>query len=146
MTKANHTLPDTPFEQMEAVLRAIKEAKKTAFKAKKAAITLDQWSVIDTISKAERANQSYLASATHKDPAAITRMIELLIKKELVQRKEEKADKRAYHVKLTRKGAGLVRRLSPVVEKLYSDALQEVSDRDQSAVKRISGKIIAGLG
>jgi DNA-binding MarR family transcriptional regulator len=73
-------------------------------------------------------------------------MVELLIKNELVQRKEVKADKRAYHVKLTRKGAGLVRRLSPAVEKIYADALQDVSDRDLSAVKRISGKIIAGLG
>jgi DNA-binding MarR family transcriptional regulator len=146
MTKANHTLPETLFEQIEAVLRAIKAAKKAAFKAKKVSITLDQWAVIKTISEAEKANQSYLATATHKDPAAITRMVELLIKNELVQRKEVKADKRAYHVKLTRKGAGLVRRLSPVVEKIYADALQDVSDRDLSAVKRISGKIIAGLG
>ena len=146
MTKSNHTLPETPFEQIEAVLRAIKAAKKAAFKNKKVKITLDQWSVIKTISQAEKANQSYLATATHKDPAAITRMVELLIKNGLVQRKEVKADKRAYHVKLTRKGAGMVRKLSPVVEKIYTDALQEVSNRDLSAVKRISGKIIASLG
>lgn len=145
MAKANHILPETPFEQVAEILRTIKAAKKAAFKAKKIDITLDQWSVIKSISEAEHANQSYLASVTHKDPAAITRMIELLVKRDLVQRKEEKSDKRAYHVKLTRKGAGMARRVAPVVEKIYAQALQDVSDRDLSAIKRIAGKMIGGL-
>lgn len=145
MTKTNHMLPETPFEQIEGILRAIKAAKKAAFKDKKIDITLDQWAVIKSISEAEHANQSYLASATHKDPAAITRMIELLVKRDLVQRKAEKSDKRAYHVKLTRKGAGMARKVAPVVEKINAQALQDVSDRDLSAINRIAGKIIDGL-
>lgn len=138
-------LPDSLFGQMEAVLREVKNAKKAALKEKKIDLTLDQWEVIKSISEAENPNQSAIASATHKDPAAITRMIDLLVKKELVQRKEEKSDKRAYLLKLTRKGAGMVRRVSPLEEKVFADALAEVSDRDLKAIKRIAGKIIDGV-
>ena len=137
---------EQPFEQMQAVLRSLKDTTKAAFKAKKFGITIDQWSVLNSIANAEHANQSHLASATHKDPAAITRMIELLVKRGLVQRKEEKSDRRAYHVKLTRKGAGLVKRVTPVVAKINASALKEVSSRDLSTIRRVSGKIIDGLG
>lgn len=139
-------LADQPFDQMQAVLRSAKEATKSAFKTKKFDITIDQWTVLNCIANAEHANQSYLATHTHKDPAAITRMIELLVNRGLVQRKEEKTDRRAYHVKLTRKGAGLVKRVGPVVEKINQAAMQEVSSRDLSAMRRITGKMIEGLG
>ena len=145
MAKTNNISPETPFEQMEDVLRTLKNALKATFKDKKYDITLDQWAVLKSIADADHANQSYLAQATQKDPAAITRMLEILVKRDLVQRKEEKEDKRAYHVKLTRKGAGLVKRARPVIEKVYADAVKEVSDRDLSTLKRISGKVIEGL-
>lgn len=131
---------------MESVLRAIKNAKKTAFREKNIDITLDQWDVIKSISEAEHPNQSMIATITHKDPAAITRMIDLLVKKDLVQRKEEKSDKRAYLVKLTRKGAGMVRRVRPLEEKIMASALADVSDRDLKVINRIAGKVIDGVG
>ena len=145
MTKSSDLLTDSPFEQMEAVLRELKNAKKAALKEKKIDLTQDQWDVIKCISELENPNQSAIAAATHKDPAAITRMIDLLVKKELVQRKEEKSDKRAYLVKLTRKGAGLVRRIGPLEEKIFASALAEVSDRDLKTIRRIAGKIIDGV-
>ena len=146
MTKESHILPDHPFEQIETVLRTLKNTTKAVFREKKFGITLDQWAVLKSISEAEFANQSYLATSTHKDPAAITRMIELLIKRELVHRKEQKADRRAYHVKLTRKGAGMVKRVAPIIEQIRTEVLKEISERDLSTIKRISGKILEGLG
>ena len=145
MKKNQKTATDI-YNYMESALRDVKDATKNIIRKKKYGVTVDQWLVLRKISGADEINQSGIAAATSKDPAAITRMIDLMVQKGLVQRKSSKTDKRASLIKLTRKGKGLVQRMSPVVDKLYSQSLHDISDRDLNAVRRVSNRIAENLG
>ncbi len=144
--KNKEKTPVDVYDWMEIALRDVKAAMKEVIKNKKYGVTTDQWLVLQKIADADEINQSGIASATAKDPAAITRMLDLMVKKDLVQRKDAKKDKRSSIIKLTRKGRGLVKRMSPVIADMYSASLKEISDRDLNAVRRVSARISENLG
>ena len=58
-------------------------------------ITVDQWIVLSEIAAKPGQNNRMLAESTAKDPASITRIIALLVKKKLVKKAPGKNDKRS---------------------------------------------------
>src|SRR6476661_1241340 len=84
--------------------RRIKQFAQKRFKEENFDITVDQWLILKSLNTANDQNQSELAELTGKDHPTLTRIIDILCKKELVERKQLPTDRRCYIIHLTEKG------------------------------------------
>jgi len=98
-------------------------------------VTPEQWGVLRSLRHAEGVNQSQLGENTFKDRHNITRILGLLEKRGLVERRVDEGDKRAYRVFLTEAG------------RKEQDALQGLVDSHQEAlVEGLKPEEVASLG
>ena len=65
----------------ERMMRRAKEYSKKQFKKEKIDLTIDQWVVLKRISEDVGISQVEIATTTYKDPAAVTRILDILVKK-----------------------------------------------------------------
>ncbi len=86
--------------------------RKTVNKLKDHDVTLEQWYLLYFLYQKEGCNQKKLAEATSKDTGAMTRSLNLLESKGLVERKTSYHDKRQFLIYLTDKGKDLYRETS----------------------------------
>ena len=78
-------------------------------------VTAEQWNVLNHIYSKEGFNQKELAERCLKDRAALTRILDLLEKKELIKRESSPIDRREYLVYLTEKGKSTYNEILPVI-------------------------------
>ncbi|MEL6589814.1 MAG: MarR family transcriptional regulator, partial [Bacteroidota bacterium] len=90
-----------------------KDYSKRVIKEAGIDLTVDQWVLLKQLGEKPGLSQVELANATFKDPAAILRIIQILLRKNLVKRSARPEDKRTYEVYLTKEGEALVARLIP---------------------------------
>ena len=60
--------------------------------------------------------QTDLANMSFRDKPTVSRIVDLLAKKNLVERVKDKGDGRKYHVRITTKGKNAILKATPVVE------------------------------
>lgn len=120
-------LSQVVFFQAERMMRRAKELTKVAFKEHNFKVTLDQWLVLKKTSEFDGISQIEIANSTFKDPAAVTRILDILVRKKLVTRTARPEDRRTHEILLTEAGIDLVRRMTPVVQGLRAKALKGFS-------------------
>lgn len=118
---------------MERATRMIKLRFHQLFKEHGIDLTPEQWVVIDILKREGVLSQKQLAEISFKDAPSISRLLDGLIKKGLIDKTSDKTDKRATSVCLTAKGDVLVDRVSPLVIELRMQGLEGLSE-DQTSV------------
>jgi DNA-binding MarR family transcriptional regulator len=108
-------------------------------------VTPEQWSVLNKLWEIEGLNQMELAEKTSKDRHTITRILNLMEKKNFIIRKPDRKDNRCYRVYLTPKGMGLKKKLTPIVVELLQRAFSGFSKADMEDFRRIHEGIIRNL-
>lgn len=94
-------------------------------------ITTDQWIILRKIAlDSGKYNQRELADSCFKERAAITRMIDLMEKKQLIYRSTSLADRREYLLYITDEGRSLYESTLERVSSEY-DAIYEVLSKDE---------------
>lgn len=78
-------------------------------------VSLEQWIILSRIYQNEGSNQKKLAEVSNKDRAVITRILNKLEDKELVERKNSYRDKREFLIYLTGKGRDLYKETSVIM-------------------------------
>ena len=76
-----------------------------------------------------------------KDAPTITRIIELLVKKELIVREACTNDRRKYNISLSKKGKTLIQRLLPIVIEFRIQGWLNLNEKDIMHIERITKKI-----
>ena len=104
-------------------------------------ITRDQWELVKLISEQEGISQKEVAQATHKDPASITRTIDLLAKNGIVIREYVETDRRSYALYLTDAGESLVRKTTPLAAKIKTKGMAGIKKSDQEKLSEILNSI-----
>lgn len=99
-----------------------KMKKQVQNKLKYYDITFEQWYILYYLYQNEGCNQKRLAVATNKDTGAMTRSLNTLENKGLIERKSSYQDKREFLIYLTDKSRDLYRKTS----KLMSQNTQEI--------------------
>lgn len=89
--------------------------RKAQNKIKNYDITLEQWYVLYFLYQNEGCNQKKLAESTNKDTGALTRSLNILEDKGLVERKTSYHDKRQFLLYLTEKGKNLYKETSDLM-------------------------------
>ena len=124
---SDEPLEEIIFFNLERTIRRAKEYTKEVFQSHGFEVTIDQWVVIKRLSEVEQITQIDLANSTFKDPASITRIVDILVKKEYLERRKVEGDRRSYHLVLTSKGSDLVRRMTPIVQEIRKKGLSGIS-------------------
>ena len=108
-------------------------------------ISLDQWMVLGPIWQLESASQKELGEITLKDKTSITRLVDILEKKNLVVRVEDQIDHRIKRVILTNAGKQLFFDVLPIMEKTREQVRKDISDQDIETFKKVLSSIIVNL-
>ena len=92
-------------------------------RAKTIGVTRPQWRVLSWLQRYEGLNQSALAERLELDAMTLCRMVDRLQSAELVERRPDADDRRAWRLFLTPKGSVLMGKLTPIAEELLQEAM-----------------------
>jgi DNA-binding MarR family transcriptional regulator len=104
-------------------------------------LTVDQWVVLNSISENEGISQNELADITAKDAPTVTRILDLMQKKELILKVQAKDDARKYQIQLSEAGVALHKSVKPVVAEVRKKGWGSLSDEDYATLVRIMDTI-----
>ena len=107
-----------------------------AFRAQNHSTTPEEFAVLRVLWKKDGRRQGELANYSFKDRTTITRLIDGLVQKKLVERKTDDADRRAVCTWLTKKGKALETELVPIAHELVTRATQNVSSKELETTLR----------
>tara|TARA_B110000046_G_C13020761_1_gene411029 strand:+ start:3525 stop:3953 length:429 start_codon:yes stop_codon:yes gene_type:complete len=101
--------------QIEQASKASKHYSQREFDRLGISITVEQWILLKIISESIDLTQKDLAFKSSRDPASITRTLDLLQKKEFVSREKVPNNRRSYYICLTKKGESFIKKHMEVV-------------------------------
>jgi DNA-binding MarR family transcriptional regulator len=105
-------------------------------------ITIDQWLVLNAIHEKPDISQLEIAEKVFKDAASVTRIIDLLIKKNYLERETHNSDRRRFSLNLTKEGKTLLKNISKVVEQNRTKALKGINEKELLQMKETLNLII----
>jgi MarR family transcriptional regulator for hemolysin len=144
--KKTHSRSNSIIYLIERTLRQTRMLLQHAFDESNLKISVDQWIVLTQISQGEGQNQRHVADMTAKDPASITRILELLEKQKLVKRISDKADKRSSLVAVTPTGKKMLQNCGKKVERFKKVAGKGIAPKDFSEMKSTLDKLFENSG
>jgi len=130
---------------LDRTARRIKQYAQYQFNCQQFGITVDQWTVLKNLNQHSDLSQKELADYCGKDQPTLTRMVDLLVSKKLVERRANPADRRSFVVHLTDAGKRKVETLSGEVSKIRMQAWKNLNDEDFQNLKRILNTIYENL-
>lgn len=139
------TLDNVFFYNLDKVTRLYRQFAQRNLTKAGLDITIDQWLVLKTIQENADISQQQLAKAVFKDVASVTRIIDLLVTKEFLFRKEHQEDRRRFALAITKKGMEMLRLVSPLSASNRKKALEAVTDKEIQAAQKILKKIIDNI-
>ena len=104
-------------------------------------ITIDQWLVLKCLKENPNTTQVELAEKVFKDNASITRIIDLLVKANYLERTINQTDRRKFDLKITISGEKTLEDVYKIVLKNRSKALENISIEEIETVSSILKKI-----
>ncbi|MGB9980328.1 MarR family winged helix-turn-helix transcriptional regulator [Methanobacterium sp.] len=108
-------------------------------------ISLDQWIILSLIYQKEGSNQKKLAEISQKDRAVITRILNKLENKGLIERKSSYHDKREFLIYLTDKGTALYKETAAIISQNARDINSYFSGRDLEQFKSLLNNLSSNL-
>lgn len=126
---------------LDRTLKIIRHNYAQSFRQLGVNITTEQWVLLDSLYDQNGQSQTELASNSFKNAPTVSRIIDLLCKKDLTERQRFDNDRRRYKIFLTEKGKNLVEQLRPVVIRLRQRGWQGLDDEDYRVLIRILNRI-----
>ncbi len=108
-------------------------------------LTSEQWVVLKRVHENEGINQKEIAELTYRDPASVTRTLDLLEKRKLLYREVSPNSRRSFSLYLTDQGTKLVGAVAPVALKNQENGLNGISDEELTAFKSTINKMYANF-
>lgn len=130
---------------LDRTARKVKQYAQRRFNAENYDITVDQWLILKNLNSQNDLNQSQLAEITGKDHPTLTRIIDLLCRKGLTERKIHPSDRRAFNIYLTDLGKDRVVEWSPKMSEIRMKAWENLTEEDYLNLKRILDTIYNNL-
>lgn len=122
-------------------MKLIKNNYLKVFKEIGVDITTEQWVLMDCLYQQNGMSQTELATDSFKNAPTVSRIIDLLCKKEFTERQRFDNDRRRYKIFLTKKGKKVYEKAYPHVVELRKKGWNELTDEDYSTFLRIMNQI-----
>ena len=106
-------------------------------KLEKFDLTTEQWLVLLRLSKQDKISQKHLAEISGKDQPTLTRILDILTRKALTERHPSSEDRRSFSVHITDKGLNLTEKVSPLLEDIFKEMLNGISDEKLNVYREV---------
>ena len=107
----------------------------------KGKITLPQLLVMELINKEGPVKMTVLACSMKVTTAAMTGIIQRLVRQRYAQRNYDKSDRRTIRIALTFKGVELLKRINEQRTQVVSSVFRQLSEYDRADYLRVMGKV-----
>ena len=111
------------------------------FRAKKLDITPEQWVLLSKLYAEGELYQTDLANKSFRDKPTVSRILDLLVKKNLVERSQDPSDARKYVVSLTDEGMKLVNKALPEVERSREQGWTNLTEDEYHTLVKLLDKV-----
>ncbi len=127
--------------KIDTTIKKIKNALQKQFNDAGFDLTVDQWVLLDHVFRNPGISQNTLAELTTKDAPTVTRIIDLLNKKGLAERRMAEDDRRKFLIFLTPAGEAKYNQVLPIVVDIRRQGWGGLSDDDYQHFVRIMDSI-----
>jgi DNA-binding MarR family transcriptional regulator len=134
-------------ENIGTMLAQVSRLMRRSFdeRARGIGVTRPQWQVLSLLHMHGGINQGGLAEILEVEPITLGRMIDRLQDAQLVERRPDPADRRAWRLFLTDKGTLLLDKLRPFALQTYDIALEGIEPQDRDQLMATLGRMRANL-
>jgi DNA-binding MarR family transcriptional regulator len=109
-------------------------------------LDIPEWRVLATLGlRNEACSAQYIAHCTRTHKSTISRAVTALLTRQLVERVENKDDRREFDLRLTHKGSALYRKLIPRLLHKEREIMDCLTRQEQKDFARMLGKIEGSL-
>ncbi len=139
MLESNNTHNFGPI--LERTLKIIRQNVLQIFRDLELDITTEQWVILDSLHQQDGQSQTDLANSNFKDAPTLSRIIDLMCKKDLTQRQRSEEDRRSFNIFLTKKGRKIYQKAYPQIIALRQTGWKNLSDEDFITFQRLMDQI-----
>lgn len=120
---------------------------RRAFNArtKDSGITALQWRMISYLKRHEGIRQGPLAELIEVEPITLSRMVDRLVEAELVERRADPTDRRAWRLYLTARAGDLLQTMRRTAEDLNAEATEGLSPAEREQLAALVERVRANL-
>jgi MarR family transcriptional regulator, transcriptional regulator for hemolysin len=104
-------------------------------------ITVEQWILLKIIEENDGLNQKELADQSLRDPASITRTLDLLKEKGFVERVPVENNRRQYSICLKKEGKVFIKKYMPVISRHRAKSIEGITKKELGLLTQLLGKI-----
>jgi DNA-binding MarR family transcriptional regulator len=109
-------------------------------------LDIPEWRVLATLGFGDEAcSAQYIAHCTRTHKSTISRAVTALLKRQLVERVENKDDRREFLLRMTRQGKALYQKLIPRLLRREQEILSCLSEKERKEFAQLLGKIERSL-
>jgi DNA-binding MarR family transcriptional regulator len=108
-------------------------------------ITPEQWTVLKRVGEQNGLNQKELALKADKDPATLTRILDILEQKGLIAKQPNANDRRSFLIFVSEQGERLIQELVPYLESVFQRIIQQIDAEDLKTYQRVLTQINENL-
>ena len=105
----------------------------------------EEWAVLLVLWKKGAKTPSAMADVTVKDRTTVTRLIDGMVRKGLVERSEHPEDRRRSVITTSKRGNAIQRELVPIAKTLIAEATQGISAEDIETTNRTLKAMAANI-
>lgn len=133
------------FLLIEKTLKQIRKFIQRELLKKGFDISAEQLSLLNSCFENPNQTQIQLAETIVKDPASVTRMIDILERKGFITRKSVNNDRRSYGICLTESGTTMITSIQPLYRDMLKYSLKNVSPTGQKLFPEILERMYLNL-
>ncbi|HNP18705.1 MAG TPA: MarR family transcriptional regulator [Fulvivirga sp.] len=138
---ANKEIESVILFQLDITNKIAKQFSQREFDRLKLGITVDQWVLLKIIDDFGKLSQIELAQTSVRDPASITRTLDLLEKKGFVQRNAIVSDRRQYSIELTSEGKKFVTENMVMVKEHRNKSIAGFTNEELNSLSAMLNRI-----
>lgn len=127
--------------QIDWTSKVSKQYSQRDFDRLNLGITVEQWILLKIVHESDSISQKELADRSLRDPASITRTLDILEKKELIIRLPVPENRRQYNIALTKRGLKFIEKNMSMINSHRKRSLKGISATDQKKLVALLKKI-----
>lgn len=134
-------------DNLGVLLADVSHLLRRAFdeRARDIGVSRPQWRVLTMLRRHEGINQGGLAELIEVEPITLCRMVDRLQEADLVERRADPADRRAWRLFLTDRARSLLEDMRPLALGLFEEAMAGLSVAEQDGLIRALARVRTNL-
>jgi DNA-binding MarR family transcriptional regulator len=134
-------IEDVILFQLDLTSKISKQYSQRDFDKLKLGITVEQWVLLKIISESSELTQKELATKSYRDPASITRTLDILEKKGMVSREVIPRNRRSYHILLSNTGKQFIEKNLDLIIEHRENSINGISKKELTMMSSILAKM-----